>query len=55
MDGDIWQKEASVTGNMAAMFSFQTATQLSQWVSVKVKGDLNSSLPAKISLLCSVS
>lgn len=30
MDGNIWQKEASVTGDMAAMFPFQTATQPSQ-------------------------
>ena len=52
MDGNIWQKEASVTGNMAAMFSFQTAAQPSQWNSVKAKGDLNSFLPAEISPLC---
>lgn len=51
MDGSIWQKEGSVTGNMAAMF-FQTAAQPSQWNSVKAKGDLDSFLPAEISPRC---
>lgn len=55
MDGNIRQKEDSVTGDMAAMFSFQTAAQLSLWFSVKAKGDLNSFLPAEVSLLCCVS
>lgn len=50
MDGNIRQKEDSVTVDVAAMFSFQTAAQLSQWVSVKAKGDSKGSLPA--SLLC---
>ena len=52
MDGYVGQKEASVTGSMAAMPSFQTAAQLSQLVSVKAKGDWNGFLHAKISILC---
>lgn len=55
MDGSIRQKAVSITGAVAAMFSFQTAAQQSGWVSVGAKGDLNGFLPAEILLLCSVS
>lgn len=55
MDGNVWQKEASVTGDMASVFPFQTAAQPSQGFSVRAKGNLSGSLPPEILLLCSVS
>lgn len=42
-------------GNMVAIFPFQTAAQLSQWIPVEAKGNLNDFLPVEVSLLCSVS